>query len=64
MDYKYKALLNNATRHIITEITSSEQIKKLRKLDITNFFVLGRLESIKNVLGKLIEMKSILSIRN
>lgn len=52
MDHKYKVLLQNVpTRHIITEITNPEQIIKLRRQDITNFFILGRLESIKNVLG-------------
>lgn len=52
MDHKYKVLLDKVpTRHIITEIASPEQIIRLRKLDITNFFILGSLETIKNVLG-------------
>ena len=60
MDHKYKTLLDNVpTRHIITEITGKEQIARLRKLDITNIFVLGRLDSIKEFLGKVIEFKSI-----
>lgn len=58
LDHKYKVLLQNVpTRHIITEITSPEQIIRLRKLDITNFFILGRLESIRNVLGKQVWIK-------
>lgn len=53
MDHKYKTLLDNVqTRHIITEIVSPDQIIRLRKLDITNFFILGNLESIKNILGE------------
>lgn len=55
MDHKYKALLQNIpTKHIMAEFASAEQIITLRKLDITNFFVLGSLKSITNVLGKLI----------
>lgn len=53
VDHKYKALLQNIqTKHIITEIASPDQIIKMRKLGITNYFVLGSLESIENVLGK------------
>lgn len=58
MDHKYKALLQNIpTRHVITAIMSdaserADQIKKLRNLDINNFFILGSLSSIKSVLGK------------
>ena len=57
MDHKYKALLQNAaTRHVITAIASerdrSDQIEKLRNLDINNFFILGTLQSIKSVLGE------------
>ena len=57
MDHKYKALLQNAaTRHVITAIAAekerSDQIEKLRNLDINNFFILGTLQSIKSVLGK------------
>lgn len=56
MDHKYKALLQNIpTRHVITAINveqRAEQIEKLRNLDINNFFVLGGLTSIKEVLGK------------
>lgn len=60
MDHKYKALLQNIpTRHVITAIMNeeserSEQIQKLRNLDINNFFILGSLTSIKSVLGKLV----------
>lgn len=52
MDHKYKALLKSVpTKSIITEIVGPEQIVRLRKLDITNFFILGRLESIRAILG-------------
>uniref|UniRef100_A0A182M9H0 Ionotropic receptor 25a n=1 Tax=Anopheles culicifacies TaxID=139723 RepID=A0A182M9H0_9DIPT len=55
MDHKYKALLQNIpTRHVITSIADdrdrASQIEKLRNLDINNFFVLGSLASIKQVL--------------
>ncbi|XP_050303158.1 ionotropic receptor 25a isoform X2 [Anthonomus grandis grandis] len=56
MDHKYKALLQNvATRHLIDEINSDlskvpDQLEDLVKLDLKNFFVLGSLETIKNVL--------------
>jgi glutamate receptor, ionotropic, invertebrate len=59
VDHKYKALLQNIpTRHVITAIANgkpaiTEQIVKLRNLDINNYFILGKLESIKNVLGKI-----------
>lgn len=62
MDHKYKALLQNIpTRHVITAIMSdaserADQIKKLRNLDINNFFILGSLSSIKSVLGKKIKI--------
>lgn len=62
MDHKYKALLQNIpTRHVITAIMNeeserSEQIQKLRNLDINNFFILGSLTSIKSVLGKYLEL--------
>lgn len=57
MDHKYKALLQNIpTRHVITAIAKSkdlkEQLDKLRNLDIVNFFILGSLTSIKAVLGE------------
>lgn len=56
MDHKYKALLQNIpTRHVITAITNpadrQQQISKLRNLDINNFFILGSLQSIREVLG-------------
>lgn len=57
VDHKYKALLQNIpTRHVITAIASSktaitEQIIKLRNLDINNYFILGKIDSIKSVLG-------------
>uniref|UniRef100_A0A182YN05 Ionotropic receptor 25a n=1 Tax=Anopheles stephensi TaxID=30069 RepID=A0A182YN05_ANOST len=55
MDHKYKALLQNIpTRHVITSIADdrdrASQIEKLRNLDINNFFVLGSIASIKQVL--------------
>nr|QGW50660.1 ionotropic receptor 18 [Propsilocerus akamusi] len=55
VDHKYKALLQNIpTRHVITAIAGdrdrAQQIEKLRNLDINNFFILGTLQSIKNVL--------------
>lgn len=60
MDHKYKSLLQNIqTRHVITAIAKDgkrereEQIEKLRNLDINNFFILGNLQSIRMVLGKL-----------
>lgn len=57
MDHKYKALLQNIpTRHVITAIAKPadrpQQIAKLRNLDINNFFILGSLQSIRDVLGK------------
>lgn len=57
MDHKYKALLQNIpTRHVITSIAKPadrpQQIAKLRNLDINNFFILGSLQSIRDVLGK------------
>lgn len=54
MDHKYKSLLQNvATRHVIAPIQEAdikEQLQKLRKLDILNYFILGNLEHIKQVL--------------
>ncbi|XP_054258118.1 ionotropic receptor 25a-like [Macrosteles quadrilineatus] len=55
MDHKYKALLRNlATRHIIIRVEEpkaiKEQLIRLRNLDIVNFFILGNLTTIKNVL--------------
>lgn len=57
LDHKYKALLQNIpTRHVITEIAKKadlpKQIENLRNLDISNYFILGNLESIKLVLGE------------
>lgn len=57
MDHKYKALLQNIpTRHVITAIAPpaerAQQIEKLRNLDINNFFILGSLTSVKDVLGE------------
>lgn len=54
MDHKYKSLLQNvATRHVIAPIQDGdikEQLQKLRKLDILNYFILGNLANIKRVL--------------
>lgn len=57
MDHKFKSLLQNiATRHVITAIAKKDdrkdQIEKLRNLDINNFFILGAVQSIQEVLGK------------
>lgn len=57
MDHKYKALLQNIpTRHVITAIAKpadrQQQIAKLRNLDINNFFILGSLQLIRDVLGE------------
>lgn len=60
MDHKYKTLLRNVkAKHIITEFENAEQIIRLRKLDFNNFFVLGSLESVRNVLGKYNLFKSV-----
>nr|CAD7262764.1 unnamed protein product [Timema shepardi] len=55
MDHKYKSLLQNLpTRHVIIKVNESmpvkKQIQKLRDLDIFNFFIVGRLSTIKDVL--------------
>ncbi|CAG2060883.1 unnamed protein product, partial [Timema podura] len=55
MDHKYKSLLQNMpTRHVIIKVNESmpvkKQIQKLRDLDIFNFFIVGRLSTIKDVL--------------
>lgn len=56
MDHKYKALLQNLpARHVITAIANphemKDQIKRLRNLDIHNFFILGSYKVISDVLG-------------
>lgn len=57
MDHKYKSLLQNIqTRHVIARIAQgdrerTEEIEKLRNLDINNFFLLGSLRTIGPVLG-------------
>ncbi|KAJ0183146.1 hypothetical protein K1T71_001122 [Dendrolimus kikuchii] len=57
MDHKYKTLLQNVpTRHVITPVKSFQkdeiknQLRGLRELDIVNFFIIGSLRTIKNVL--------------
>ncbi|CAG4975056.1 unnamed protein product [Parnassius apollo] len=57
MDHKYKSLLQNIpTRHVITPVKSfskdeiKTQLRSLRELDIVNFFIVGSLRTIKNVL--------------
>lgn len=53
MNHKYKSLLQNIpARHIIAPISANirEQLERLREVDVNNFFVLGRLSSIKDVL--------------
>lgn len=58
MDHKYKSLLQNIqTRHVITAVADGEsaradQIERLRNLDINNFFILGSLKTIGQVLGE------------
>ena len=59
MDHKYKSLLRNTgIRHIITNMTDRdellEQIEYLIDIDLNNFFVLGNLTTIENVIGKFI----------
>ncbi|CAF4958003.1 unnamed protein product [Pieris macdunnoughi] len=58
MDHKYKSLLlNMPTRHLITPVKSlsvddiKTQLQTLRELGITNFFVIGSLRTIHNVLN-------------
>lgn len=55
MGHKYKALLRNLpTRHIIINVDQQRGIKdlliRLRNLDVVNFFIIGNLTTIKNVL--------------
>ncbi|XP_068617329.1 ionotropic receptor 25a isoform X1 [Battus philenor] len=57
MDHKYKSLLQNIpTRHVITPVKSFSkdeikmQLRSLRELDVVNFFIIGSLRTIKNVL--------------
>ncbi|KPJ17158.1 Glutamate receptor, ionotropic kainate 2 [Papilio machaon] len=57
MDHKYKSLLQNIpTRHVITPVKSfskediKTQLRSLRELDVVNFFIVGSLRTIKNVL--------------
>jgi len=54
MDHKYKSLLQNIpTRHMIIKVSQEDgvsQLKRLRERDIFNYFVIGRLTTIKKVL--------------
>lgn len=51
-DHKYDSLLHDVkVRNIISEIENIEQIITLRKLNFNNFFILGTLETVQNVLG-------------
>jgi hypothetical protein len=54
MDHKYKSLLQNIpTRHMIVKANQkdgTEQLKRLRERDIFNYFILGRISTIKSVL--------------
>lgn len=55
MDHKYKSLLQNIpTRHIIAQIedvsTIQPQLTRFRDLDIVNYFVLGKLSTVKTLL--------------
>ena len=55
MDHKYKSLLQNIpTRHMIVKAdlkSSKSQLEKLRSRDIFNYFIVGRLTTIKKVLS-------------
>jgi ionotropic glutamate receptor len=54
MDHKYKSLLQNIpTRHMIVKADQEDgkaQLKRLRERDIFNYFILGRVSTINNVL--------------
>ncbi|KAL3278037.1 hypothetical protein HHI36_013378 [Cryptolaemus montrouzieri] len=54
MEHKYKSLLQDiATRNVITaiDVTNQEQqILKLQDMNLVNFFILGRLETVTQVL--------------
>ncbi|XP_069687672.1 ionotropic receptor 25a isoform X2 [Periplaneta americana] len=54
MDHKYKSLLQNIpTRHMIVKVdmgNTEGQLKRLRERDIFNYFILGRIDTIKAVL--------------
>ncbi|CAH0391759.1 unnamed protein product [Bemisia tabaci] len=55
MEHKYKSLLQNIpTRHIIARVEDVKSIRRqltqFRDLDIVNYFILGRLTTIKTVL--------------
>jgi ionotropic glutamate receptor len=54
MDHKYKSLLQNIpTRHMIVKADQENgeaQLKRLRERDIFNYFIIGRLTTITNVL--------------
>lgn len=54
-DHKYKSLLQNIpTRHIIAPVEDARSVKRqlfrFKDLDIVNYFVLGRLQTIKMIL--------------
>ncbi|KAI5740635.1 hypothetical protein M8J76_005732 [Diaphorina citri] len=54
-DHKYKSLLQNIpTRHIIAPVEDSRSVKRqlfrFKDLDIVNYFILGRLQTIKMIL--------------
>jgi len=61
MDHKYKSLLQNIpTRHLITAVDEKElkkQLTKMKDLDVVNFFILGRLQTLKNVLDAATALK-------
>jgi ionotropic glutamate receptor len=54
MDHKYKSLLQNIpTRHMIVKAdleNGEAQLKRLRERDIFNYFIVGRLTTIRKVL--------------
>jgi ionotropic glutamate receptor len=54
MDHKYKSLLQNIpTRHMIVKVSQDDgegQLRRLRERDIFNYFIIGRLTTIRKVL--------------
>jgi ionotropic glutamate receptor len=54
IDHKYKSLLQNIpTRHMIVKVSQENgagQLANLRGKDIFNYFIIGRLSTIKQVL--------------
>nr|APZ81419.1 ionotropic receptor 25a [Adelphocoris lineolatus] len=62
MDHKYKSLLLNVpARHIMGRVRNIQEIRnqltRFKELDIVNFFILGSLSTIRNVLNEANGMK-------